>query len=284
MARVSVWAASGQREVQNAMAGSLRALKGGQPGAMMGLMGLCFAYGFFHAAGPGHGKLLIGGYGLARGGTALRLAGIALLASLGQALSAVLLVRAGIALLDWSRERLTSAAETLFAPLSWAAVGLIGLWLVLRATRRLWRDARRSGHDQDHHHHDHAHDHDAHCGHRHGPTTDEVARLTGLRDAVVLIGAIAIRPCTGALFLLIITWRMGIPWQGVAGTFAMAAGTASVTVAVALAAVVLRRGAFDRLSHAMPGDRSLLRAGALVEATAGLLIAITAATLLMRAI
>ena len=303
MARLTTWAAEGQREVQNAMAGSLRALKGNQPGALAGLLGLCFAYGFFHAAGPGHGKLLIGGYGLTNGATARRLSLIALLSSLGQAVTAILLVRAGIALLDWSRETMTATAETVFAPASWAAVGLIGLWLVLRAARRVWRSWRAGqrgadGHDHARAHahdhgHDHGHDHHHHghaegaceaCGHRHGPTLDEVSALSGLRDAALLIGAIAIRPCTGALFLLIITWRMGLVAQGIAGCFAMALGTASVTVAVALAATLLRRGALERMTGALPGAGARNLVGAVIEVSAGAIIAIVSLSLFLNSI
>ena len=63
---IAQWAAEGQRDAQNALARAIRALRAGEAGALAGLLGLAFAYGVFHAAGPGHGKVLIGGYGVAR--------------------------------------------------------------------------------------------------------------------------------------------------------------------------------------------------------------------------
>jgi ABC-type nickel/cobalt efflux system permease component RcnA len=267
------WAAQNQREVQGEMAGAIRALKGGEAGALAGLLALAFAYGFFHAAGPGHGKMLIGGYGLGRRVPALRLSVIALVSSLAQAGTAIALVYGGIFLLDWTREHVEGIAEDWLTPLSYAAIGALGLWLVWRGLSGLRPAPARHDH---HHHHDHDHPHDAHCGHAHGPTVEEVARVSSLRDAALLVGGIALRPCTGAIFLLIICWRLGVDAAGIAGTLAMALGTATVTVAVALLSATAREGALAGLATG-PAAARVLPA---LELTAGALIATAAAVLL----
>lgn len=276
------WAADGQREAQTALARGLRALRAGEPGALIALLSLCFAYGFFHAVGPGHGKILIGGYGVARQVSMVRLSVLALVSSLAQAATAVILVYSGVLLFNWSRERMEGLADTLLAALSYGAIALIGAWLAYRGLRTLWRSFRPT-HD---HHHTHDHDHSGHghvcdtCGHSHGPSIEQVAKVSSLRDALVLVGAIAIRPCTGALFLLILTWRMDIQVAGILGVFAMGLGTASVTVVVALMAVVFRSGALEALSEGQTARRAL---GA-VELIAGVVIAMLALQLLMRAL
>ena len=266
---LSVWAAQGQRSVQSAMAGLLRALKAGEPGAFWGLMGLCFAYGFFHAAGPGHGKLIIGGYGAARRVPVLRLSSLAVLSSLGQALAAVLLVYGGVFLLGLTRDAMTGLAEDWLAPASYVAIALVGLWLALRGARKLHGIWQHRGHS-------HHADGSCGCGHKHGPSAEEAGAVHSLRDALMVIGAVAIRPCTGALFLLILTWRLGIDWVGIAGAFVMGLGTASVTVLVAVLSVVMRESAFG----AMTGSASALRLSAVLELGAGLLIAAVAMSLI----
>ncbi len=309
---IVAWALDGQQGAQTAMAGALRRLRGGDPAAVGALMAVCFGYGFFHAAGPGHGKLLIGGYGAARQVGAGRLALVALASSLAQAASAILLVGVGLWVVGLGREQMTDLADRLFAPLSFAAIGCVGLWLALRGARGLWRfragvvadahshaPAHNHAHDQHAHytaaahdrHHFHSHDHaqnHAHtashtcatCGHSHAPDPAALAQATGPREVAALILAVAIRPCTGALFVLILTAQMQVFWAGIAGTIAMALGTASVTVAVAFASVTLRRGVLAGVA----GSPALALAQPLLELAVGALVAALSVLLVLSAL
>ena len=269
--QVTRFASDAQRDVQNAMAAALRGLRAGEPGALATLWGLCFAYGFVHAAGPGHGKLVIGGYGAGSRVPAKRLAGLALSASLAQAITAILLVYAAVFVFGWGRAQMTDVADNLLAPLSYGLIGIVGLWLLVRGVRHL-----RPKHD-----HAHAGDDDvcASCGHAHGPTVEQAENVRSWRDAAIVVGTIAVRPCTGALFLLILTWRLGIDWAGIVGALVMGLGTASITVMVAFAAVGFRESALQLVSHG-----AVARTLAWAEILAGGIVVILASQLLLRSI
>ena len=86
------WLLTQQAAFQSGMAQSLRGVHGGEGAAFWGLMGLCLAYGFVHAAGPGHGKALLAAYGTARRVPLLKLAGIGFLSAMAQGTAAVFLV------------------------------------------------------------------------------------------------------------------------------------------------------------------------------------------------
>lgn len=272
--QVSRWAAATQRDVQNAMAAAIRALRAQEPGALAALWGLCAAYGFVHAAGPGHGKLVIGGYGVAERVAARRLAGLALASSLAQAASAVILVYAAIFMLGWGRAQMTTAADRVMAPLSYSLIAGIGAWLMLRGLRKALRQRRKTPETAT------APTVCSDCGHVHAPSPAQAAQTRSLRDALAVIGSIAIRPCTGAIFLLILTHALGLDWAGIVGTFVMGAGTAAFTVIVAIAAVGLRESALAQVASG-PGTARLMAA---VEMLAGGVVILLAGQLLLRSL
>ena len=114
-------------------------------GAAWALAGLSFAYGVFHALGPGHGKAVISSYVLANRQTARNGALLALLSSLIQALVAIALV-AVLALVFDATAAVMNQATRWLELASYALVTLLGVWLVwLKALRPLLRrraDAR----------------------------------------------------------------------------------------------------------------------------------------------
>ena len=271
-------AAAAQRETQDALAGAVRAIRDGAPGAVLGLLAVSFGYGVLHAVGPGHGKALIGAYGLARRVPVLRLSALALVSSLAQAAVAVALVYGLVAALGLTRQAATGLAEGMVPVVGNLMIAGLGLWLLVRGVAGL-RRRQAQEHDHDHHHPHHDHGPDCGCGHAHGPTVEQVERLTGWRDAALLVAGIALRPCSGALFLLILTWQLGIGAAGVAGAFAMGLGVALVTMAVAALAAWAREGAVQRLSGG-----ALARALPLAEALFGAVILAAGLVLAGRAL
>jgi len=260
-------ALAGQREFQSALGQTINALRRGDTGSLVAIIAVCFAYGFFHAVGPGHGKVLIASYGVGRQVALPRLMGIALVSSLGQAVTALVVVYGSLWLLGWGRQDLQVFADVTLSRISALMLGLIGVWLIWRGVRHL-RGAGVSHHD----HHDH-HDHDhSHCDHVHLSSASQIAGATSARETAAMIAAIAIRPCTGALLLLLLTWQFGLVLAGVLGVFAMALGTASVVLVVALLAGGAARSLLVSASDGKVAGVIL----PLVELGAGLVIVLAA--------
>ncbi len=226
------WAMSQQREFQTDMASAIHAIRVGNSGAWAALLVAAGLYGFVHALGPGHGKFLIGGIGLGTQVSTMRLATIALASSVAQSIWAIVLVYGGFFLLQASAARFTDLADTYLAPASYLAIAAVGLVLLLRGIKAFRTRASAP-----------AHTHQAHsscgCG-RHGPSADDVQRIMSLRGALLVVASIAIRPCTGALFLLVITWQTGIAAAGAAAVIVMGLGTAATTILVAMSSIFAR--------------------------------------------
>jgi len=237
----ALWIQEEQRIYYRALREAFAAFRTGSPlTALLSLMALGFGYGVFHAAGPGHGKVVISSWLLATGAEFRRGMLISFLSALFQALTAILVVSV-IFLLVASAGAIVRDVAGVLESFSFALIGLLGLYLIWTALRPLlWVGAQPSPHrhvESDHDHRDHAHDSACGCGHSHGVTPQEVAGDWSLARACSIAFAVGIRPCTGALLVLIFANALGLYWAGIASTFAMAAGTFLTVSAIAALAV-----------------------------------------------
>jgi len=285
---MSVW----QSHFYRQLTGAVRAWQA-DGGAAWALVGLSFAYGVFHALGPGHGKAVISSYVLANRQTARNGALLALASSLIQALVAIVMV-AVLALIFNATAATMNEATRWLELASYALVTLLGMWLVwVKAVRPLLRrtgardhaatpvQAQQHAHEHAHEHtheHKHAHehrhgherahkhayghpqvqvqahyhDHDCGCGHAHVPAPEQVAGPMNWRRAWSAIFAVGLRPCSGALIVLVFALSQNFFLAGVASALAMGVGT-GLTVAALACLAVAAGSAATRLGSRLSG-------------------------------
>jgi nickel/cobalt exporter len=301
------WLLEKQSEFYREMSATIRAAKS-DGSAVWTLLAISFAYGIFHAAGPGHGKAVISSYLVANRETARRGIALSFASALMQALVAVVVVAICAWLLNATAKTMCGAEKAIEIA-SYALIVAFGARLIWVKGRGLFRafqvprpalalaGVHHHDHDDDHDHHEHGHDHhrhahndhdhhhghdhgqnhgrgehvhDEHCGHSHGPTPAELAGPGGWQRGLSAIFAVGIRPCSGAILVLVFALAQGMFWAGIAATFAMGLGTA-ITVATIAIVAVSARGMAEKLSAARDGGGMLIMRG-LEFAAAGLVL------------
>ena len=235
------WVAAKQQSMQRELAATVKRLKEENVlAAALALAGISFAYGVLHAVGPGHGKAIISSYVVANEETARRGIVISFIAAAMQALTAVALVSVLLLAFNSTGLQLTAWSNQLES-VSYAMIALVGLYMLVTQLLRLWRRRQERGvAEHAHAHsgcgHDHAHGHHQHH-HAEGEACDHMVDARAIAGPVswkkmaAVVFAVGIRPCTGAILVLVFALAQGLFWAGVAATFAMALGTA-ITVAV----------------------------------------------------
>lgn len=267
--------ASYQREFFTALRQALIQLK--QDGsALPFLVGLSFAYGVFHAAGPGHGKAVISSYMLANEVELRRGILLSFVSSLLQAVSALALVGVGWYVLRGTAVSMTDATDALEIA-SYALIVLFGAWLLTRKLLRLVSSGRRTAgalafaptrlaKKQA----DAAgglafaapgagarggsplmrpasasfapgtctDDNDTcGCGRAHIPNPKDLGGRMTLGTAAAAVFAVGLRPCSGAIVVLTFALINSLYLGGILSVFAMAIGTALTVSAIACVAV-----------------------------------------------
>jgi len=281
------WVGKMQSDFYQALTAALGKLKTDWT-AFWVLGGLSFLYGVFHAAGPGHGKVVIGSYLLANERQVRRGIGLSFAAAMMQSTVAVVFVGVAAAILGLSSIAMGNAVWWI-EKASYGLVALLGLWLIARklfgwgghahhheaskidlaakARQHLHADAgparhallagegerfafrpvlqpaggpeldaygRRPGDAHFGHNHGddaHSHEHD----HHHVVTADQTGG--DWREQLGVVLGVGLRPCSGALVVLVFALSQGILAAGIAAVFLMGLGTAITVATLAVLAV-----------------------------------------------
>lgn len=304
------WLLAKQSEFYRQISSTIRAAKA-DGSAVWSLLAISFAYGIFHAAGPGHGKMVISSYLVANEETARRGIALSFASALVQALVAIAIVGVGALLLN-ATARSMCGAERVIEIASYGLIAAFGARLVwskggglLRALKA-WREENTPslvpalaagpdphdhahahaahddhGHHRHAHHHshdDHAHVHDEHCGHSHGPQPSELAGPGGWARGLSAVLTVGIRPCSGAILVLVFALAQGLFWAGVAATLVMGLGTAITVAAIAIIAVSAK-GLAQRFAGSRDGGGAVVMRG--IEFGAAALVLLFGAGLLL---
>jgi len=257
-----------QRDLNEWLAAEVRAYK--EQGALtpvLMILFVSFLYGVLHAVGPGHGKVATAAYFGANRAAAVHGVTMSAMIAAIQAISAIVLVGGLALVLNLGYTQTVRAGDYVTAA-SFGLIALIGLWIAWGGIigRGCTHDHglgahAHHGHDHAHGHdrkhgHDHAHDHGhAHHAHAHRDHAHHVyaqpaaasaiaaPRLAGMLPVALASG---IRPCTGAVLILLLTLSQGILEIGIAATVLMSFGTFLVVALIGLGVIYARRAA----SHA----------------------------------
>ena len=280
------WINVQQQQFYRSLTGALKAMR--DDGSKLWLIvGLSFAYGIFHAAGPGHGKAVISSYMLANEVALRRGVMLSFVSAFLQALTAIIVMGLAFFVLRGTSVSMTDAT-TFLEIASYAMIMLFGAWLLWRKAGPLVSGLLGTGaahslsaahahahsdhahthaHNHSHDHHDgHAHDHHSHshaagdvcdtCGHSHAP---DPAMLSGDRfswkSAWSAVTAVGLRPCSGALIVLSFAFLNGLWLGGILSVFAMALGTAITVSALAIMAVTAKNWAVAFAGDGRAGNR-----------------------------
>lgn len=289
-----------QQQFYRALTTALSEMKT-EPTKLWLLVGMSFAYGVFHAAGPGHGKAVISSYMIANEVELKRGVTLSFMSAFMQGLTAIIVVGAVYFVLRGTAISMSDATWVLEAA-SYVLIILFGCWLLWKKLKAWFapksHEHHDHGHDHDNHNHGHDHDHDhdhghAHshdhshdhlspgetcssCGHAHMPDPKSLSGDLTLKQAWSAVIAVGLRPCSGAVIVLSFALLHNLYLGGILSVFAMSIGTA-ITVSILATLAVTAKNTAVRFASS---DRAAMRIGSIIEVFGAVLIIILGVLLL----
>jgi ABC-type nickel/cobalt efflux system permease component RcnA len=238
--------ATAQRELNRTISRELRSVR--DTGSMRSLVvvsAVAFVYGVLHAAGPGHGKLVVSSFFLAR--RARLIAGILTGTAISflQAVTSIVVV-CGLGIVLGQHGFDVLGRSVWIEALSYVLIVAIGLVIAVNAARGV-------------HHHDHE---------------------GNARVGTGMIIAAGVTPCASALIIMLFALTNGVLLIGIGATLVMAVGMSLTTSFVGILTILGRR----TIMVALPGGtrtRQWVSAG--LSVAGGVFIAVVGGLLLAGA-
>jgi len=202
---------------------------------------LSFIYGILHSLGPGHGKLIVSTY-VATHPTKVKISLIlTVLSALLQAVVAITLVSILLVVFNSSMHEINGEANRLIS-LSFYIVIVLGVIIVMRNIRLLFKTFTLKSKKLNIHRlspltKNETESDTCSCGHVHFASANEINKASSLKEYLAVIFSVGLRPCTGAIMVLLFANMLDLYWLGVVSAFAMAVGTALTTSVIALMTV-----------------------------------------------
>ena len=250
-----------QRGLHTKLSDALRAIQEDGLRASLILTAFSFVYGALHAAGPGHGKVIISTYLLSHESQLRRGIVLSFAAALTQGLTAVVIVSFAFELMKLSMAQ-TRGIVNHVEVVSFAMIALVGIYITCMQAQSLRRKIYISGKTIDN-----CADGSEKCDHHHGPGASELEKELSLRSFIGIILSIGIRPCSGAVIVLLLAFSLGHVAAGLFAVLAMSLGTAIAIALLAAFSVYFRRTA-QRIAHPKHDTRHLV---GIITTTLGIL-------------
>lgn len=195
--------------------------------ALLAGLAIAFAYGVFHALGPGHGKAVLLSYFVSREARIARGVWMGAQIATFHVASAIVIVVAVHLILRQAFARPVDELGFLKVA-SYGAIMAIGIAMLVGVLR-----GRRAAPAHDH---DHGHDHGEACHHHHDLGA-------AWRSGGLLSLAVGLIPCSGAVLILVYCLANGLLLSGILMALSIALGMAITLALIGILAIYARQGA-----------------------------------------
>ena len=244
-----------QKSLRENISGQIRKLKAGHSGSVFLFLLICFAYGFIHAIGPGHGKTIVVSYFLARRGNVAQGIGLGTAITTIHTLSAVILLFILYGIAKTALFPIFDANRINIEKVSYILIAFTGILLIFIAVRE-WIHGRKNAPANMH---------------------------ASWKELLWLALITGIVPCPAVALIVFFCLLNDLPGLALLGAFGICLGMAITNTAFGFLAIATRRGIDKGIQRAKQLERYAVSIHSCIARIGGLCIFLFGIFLLLGA-